>query len=75
MLLFVAVTIATEGRTVHKKLPDTITVVKLKGMIQRLCGIDYTKQSLSYISREVSVCACVLIIYIYVLIYLGRNVN
>ena len=38
-----------------KKLPDTMTVQKLKGLLQHLYKVDSSDQRLSYISHKVDI--------------------
>ena len=40
-----------------KKLPGTMTVQKLKGLLQRLYKVDSSEQKLSYLDNRVSHCA------------------
>ena len=38
-----------------KKLPDTMTIQKLKGLLQHLYKVDSCDQRLSYISQKVDI--------------------
>ena len=42
-----------DAKTLSKKLPGTMTVQKLKGLLQRLYKVDSSNQSLSYLDEKV----------------------
>ena len=42
-----------EMKELTKKLPGTMTVQKLKGLLQRLYKVDSSDQKLSYIDKKV----------------------
>jgi len=44
-----------ERKELNKKLPSTMTVQKLKGLLQRLYKVPYSEQKLSYQDSRVSV--------------------
>ena len=44
-------------KELSKKLPGTMTVQKLKGLLQRLYKVDSSEQKLSYLDNRVSHCA------------------
>lgn len=56
-VLFIALTISCpetpDVPQITKKLPDTMTVQKLKGLLQRLCHVAASDQQLSYASIKV----------------------
>ena len=45
---------SSDGRELTKKLPGTMTVQKLKGLVQRLYKVDTSEQKLSYLDEQVS---------------------
>ena len=43
-----------EAKVLQKRLPDTMTVQKLKSLLQRVYKVDSSSQRLSYLDLEVS---------------------
>jgi hypothetical protein len=58
MMVHVAVTVKCPDNSgekeLTKKLPGTMTVQKLKGLLQRLYKVDTSEQKLSYLDNRVS---------------------